>query len=271
MNKHINFSNLGGSPFDQQTLEFMQSAYTGISEMLAGVIGDNVIVSGCVVNGNSISAGWVIVGGELLPFAASQTGVQATFVVRELTESLVFEDGNSKPVEITRYAEFGTSGNAIGWDTLKRLPQTISEHILSKANPHGVTKAQVGLGNLPNAMSDNVSSNASNVLASTAMVHNAIKDRIVYTGRMELSLSASSNSERFTSEGLVLSGHMIIGHIFQISTASQITDMSDSCLRSVSLRNSTTTPVGTLAGCVYSPAQMPAGYSYYFYYMVIKL
>ena len=45
-----------------------------------------------------------------------------------------------------------------------------NEHKASQTNPHGVTKAQVGLGNLPNAISDAVNSNSSGTLATSKAV-----------------------------------------------------------------------------------------------------
>ena len=46
-----------------------------------------------------------------------------------------------------------------------------NNHEISTNNPHQVTKAQVGLDNIPNAKSDNVENNNSEVLATTALTH----------------------------------------------------------------------------------------------------
>jgi hypothetical protein len=43
-------------------------------------------------------------------------------------------------------------------------------HSANTANPHGVTKAQVGLGNLPNAKSNSINLNSSSTLATSAAV-----------------------------------------------------------------------------------------------------
>ena len=195
MYKKINFSELGGMPFDAQTLEFMQVAYTDISSCLTAMIGDNVIVAGCIVSGDSVSAGWVIVGGELLPFAASKTGVLKTFIIQELKTSLVFENAQQKQIEITRFAQFGSNDNSIAWNSLTRLPSyaTIASHIKSETNPHKVTKNQIGLGNLPNAISDDASVNKSDVIASTAAVNSAMAsaNNIVASGRVALNVAAN--------------------------------------------------------------------------------
>jgi hypothetical protein len=47
---------------------------------------------------------------------------------------------------------------------------TWNAHVASRSNPHGVTKAQVGLGNLPNAKSNSITLNSSSTLATSAAV-----------------------------------------------------------------------------------------------------
>jgi len=47
---------------------------------------------------------------------------------------------------------------------------TWNAHVASRSNPHGVTKAQVGLGNLPNAKSNSINLNSSSTLATSAAV-----------------------------------------------------------------------------------------------------
>lgn len=176
MHKNINFSELAGLPFDQQTLEFMQSAYSELSGCLAAMIGDNVIVAGCIVSGNSVSAGWIITGGQLLPFVASETGVLETFIIQEAVTSLIFENAQQKQIEFSRFAQFGTNDKAIRWDSLTRLPSlasmsdSLSKHLSNQGNPHKVTKAQVGLGDIPNAISDSTTLASSTTLATSKAV-----------------------------------------------------------------------------------------------------
>ena len=57
--------------------------------------------------------------------------------------------------------------------TIETLDEKADAHIARTDNPHGVTKAQVGLGNLPNAKSDSVSSGSSAVLATGKAVKTA--------------------------------------------------------------------------------------------------
>ncbi|MDR2002159.1 MAG: hypothetical protein LBQ74_03940 [Prevotella sp.] len=198
MHKNINFSELAGLPFDQQTLEFMQSAYSELSGCLAAMIGDNVIVAGCIVSGNSVSAGWIITGGQLLPFAASETGVLETFIIQESIASLIFENAQQKQIEFSRFAQFGTNDKAIRWDSLTRLPSlasmadSLSKHLSNQDNPHKVTKAQVGLSNIPNAISDSTTLVSSTTLATSKAVNAVLKE-------------VTKLSEKFTYKRYVLS------------------------------------------------------------------
>ncbi|MFV0310524.1 MAG: hypothetical protein ACK5KN_02605 [Dysgonomonas sp.] len=118
----FDFAQLGGFPLNQQRLEWMQTAYAELSGGLAAMFGDNVIVSGCIVSGQSVSDGWIVVNGELLPFLFSQTGVLDTFLIRTDLTPLTFKDASNKSVQFRKYAQFGTSSDAIAWNTLKRLP-----------------------------------------------------------------------------------------------------------------------------------------------------
>ena len=54
---------------------------------------------------------------------------------------------------------------------LTNLQIAFNEHLEDNTNPHKVTKDQVGLGNLPNAKSDAVDNNNSNVLATSKAVY----------------------------------------------------------------------------------------------------
>jgi hypothetical protein len=49
--------------------------------------------------------------------------------------------------------------------------EQLQSHFTDKANPHAVTKAQIGLGNLPNALSDAIDLNDSGTLATSAAVY----------------------------------------------------------------------------------------------------
>ena len=58
-------------------------------------------------------------------------------------------------------------------DTLKKIADVLDPHLISTANPHSVTKSQIGLGNLPNAKSNSTNLNSSTTLATSRAVNSA--------------------------------------------------------------------------------------------------
>lgn len=211
IHKGFEFSTLGGMPLNQQRLEWMQAAYSELSGGLAAFFGNNVIVSGCVVSGNTVSDGWIVSGGELLPFIGTQSGVLDTFLVREARSPLIFKDGASRNVQFNRFAQFGTSAGAIAWNSLTRLPSaaallsTLNTHTSNKSNPHAVTKAQVGLGNLPNAKTDDPKTNDSNILATSKMVQAAfaLNNKTVISGKIKLNVANTFITVKISEELLL--------------------------------------------------------------------
>ncbi len=185
MHKGFIFNEPDGFPLNQQRLETMQSAYSEIFDGLAAMIGDNVIVAGCVVAGNTVSDGWVVLNGTLYPFKGTTAGVQALIMIRDIKTPLTFKNGQRKEVQFNKFVEFGTGAGAIAWSNLTRLSsiKEISEHLSKKDNPHKVTKAQIGLGNLPNATTDDARVSNSEVLATSKMVNNALTGASAYLRR----------------------------------------------------------------------------------------
>jgi len=119
MNK-AEFLQTGGFPVDLDTLDFMQSSYTALQKMALALAGDKpCIVTGCVTTGPTVSEGWVIVEGELLPFATQTLGTNVKVI--EDVEQLTFEDGNLKYSYKRRKVEFSLSGT-IPWTDFVRLP-----------------------------------------------------------------------------------------------------------------------------------------------------
>lgn len=114
------FLQTGGFPVDLDTLDFMQNSYTDLQKMALVLAGDKpCIVTGCVTTGPTVSAGWVIVEGELLPFATQTLGTNVAVI--EVVENLTFEDGGSKPAYKRRKVEFSVSGT-IPWADFVRIP-----------------------------------------------------------------------------------------------------------------------------------------------------
>jgi hypothetical protein len=109
MNRRIDFSNLGGYPLAQEDLDWMQTSYRNAFASIASMLGDKVIISGMDEVGGNVNAGWVAIGGELLPFSAGAIGTGEIIIV-ETPTSLTFHDGNDKPVLFERIARFGSPG-----------------------------------------------------------------------------------------------------------------------------------------------------------------
>lgn len=145
--KSFDFTQLGGFPLEQERLSWMQQSYTEALQAVSSLIGDNVIVSGCVVAGTNVTDGWVVVGGELLPFKGGVK--QNTFSIRNITTSLEFEDSNFKEVQFYKYCEFGTD-NPINFDSLTRLKtiKNIADSIQSIDTSIEVLNKQIITGSI---------------------------------------------------------------------------------------------------------------------------
>lgn len=108
--------------FSTDALNFMQEAFAGV-EKLAGVLGDNYVVSGCTVTGASASPGVIVLNGRIMPFLG---GTVSEFV--KITETEVIKaNGALSRKETTVVAEFGTSTNPVlqvAWASIKKPVET---------------------------------------------------------------------------------------------------------------------------------------------------
>ena len=123
MNK-LNFNQTGGFPMSTNILDAVQTAYS-LFNHLGSLAGELVIISGCVITGNTVSDGAVYINGELLEFKGGS--VSTNVIIKEETESRVFEDGATKPVIYKRYAGFGSSTpeKTFKWEDFKRVENLI--------------------------------------------------------------------------------------------------------------------------------------------------
>lgn len=126
MNRKIELYQSPGTdfPLTTETLDFMQAAYTKGIEMLTQFgCKTDCIVYGCEVSGANISAGAVVIAGELLPFIAGN--VSDTVLIREVAEKAKYKDFTERDTYFTRYAECGV-GIGVALSSLTRL-KTIAE------------------------------------------------------------------------------------------------------------------------------------------------
>ena len=124
MNK-INFNQTGGFPLSTNILDAMQSAYA-IFNQLGSLAGNKAIISGCEQLGNTIADGVIFLNGEILPFKGGAIG--SSVIIKEESESRVFEDGATKPVIFKKYVTFGSSTpeKTFTWAEFKSIKNLIS-------------------------------------------------------------------------------------------------------------------------------------------------
>lgn len=115
--KRLDFSDKQGWPLSTDTLEFMQAGTEQVQQA-ALLGGNNYILSGCAENGTNVSAGWVVIGGEVLPFAAGNK--QTNVIIVDTATQREFFGGDLKNYYHERVAMFGTGSVQYPWVAFKR-------------------------------------------------------------------------------------------------------------------------------------------------------
>jgi hypothetical protein len=119
MNKRIDFSFLGGYPLAEQDLEWLQDSYRDAFAAIAGLCGDATIIMGMQEAAGNVTAGWISLNGELIPFLPGSIGT-GEFTIQETSTSLVFEDGTTHNVLFEKVAVF-SAGGTYNYNNLKRI------------------------------------------------------------------------------------------------------------------------------------------------------
>lgn len=117
---NIDFNQDGGFRLSTNILAAVQASYSLFNAL--GWIGGNLtIISGCEVNGSSVSDGVVFINGEVFNFKGGNIGTNV--IIRENTTSYPFQNGTVKPVIRERYVSFGsgTPDQNFLWADFKRL------------------------------------------------------------------------------------------------------------------------------------------------------
>lgn len=117
----VDFDSLpAGFPLESDaTLGFFQRNHQDAITAVAKIAGsDNVIISGCVISGSTMSSGWVLVSGELLFFEGGT--IQSQFVIEETITQKANQDGTLVDRYFVRKAKFGSGSGAIDFSDLKR-------------------------------------------------------------------------------------------------------------------------------------------------------
>ncbi|MDB4157983.1 hypothetical protein N9609_00680 [bacterium] len=142
MNK-TDFSQVGGFPFETETLERMQEAYD-IFQAFGELVGAKSIVKGCIQTSNNVSDGVIYWDGELLPFVGG--GLQTKIKIVEAISSSEFEDGIVKPIHYKRHATFGTGTTAVDWTEFKRAYPLTSALYLDKIDMYAGDLSKIPAG-----------------------------------------------------------------------------------------------------------------------------
>ena len=106
----------------------------------------------------------------LAPMAEINEAEQGTATDRYMSPFLVFK----AIVALTRLSNIPgleSEINSLLTILSNSFNLALSNHLNNHANPHNVTKSQVGLGNLPNAKSDSLQLNDTNTLATAKAIH----------------------------------------------------------------------------------------------------
>jgi hypothetical protein len=121
------FSIINGFPLNQASLERLQTAFS-LFNAFGSIVGNQSIVSGCILNGSSVSDGTVFINSELFEFRGGLA--QTKVIIKEDITNLIYKNGNSYPAVKTRYVTFGTGSGALNWSDFKKGYETKSIHAL---------------------------------------------------------------------------------------------------------------------------------------------
>lgn len=116
----LNFKG-GQYPLSIQAMAFMQEMINSCG-LLTLIGGKNYILSGCETTGKTVSDGWIVVNGELLPFQGGT--IANTIAVIEEAEDVNANGMTFERARIRRYAKFGTGTgeNYLPWGVFNPLP-----------------------------------------------------------------------------------------------------------------------------------------------------
>lgn len=98
-----------GFPWTAKAVRFAQAMTTDNVRMLCKIFGDNFIAYGVAVSGQAVSAGAIVINGELLPFEAGT--YNAKVAIEETSESETYYDDTQRNAFFTRKAKCSATGS----------------------------------------------------------------------------------------------------------------------------------------------------------------
>ncbi len=140
----INFLGKEDFPLDTEGLNFLQNIVKQ-AFAIAGLGGQNYILSGCTEAAGAVSPGLIVIAGELLPFAG---GTKKTYIaISETKEGVTNGDNTYQEAYTTRTAVFSDAAG-YSWEELVQVPTNLE--LLTKINAvtgdaPGVVKMWAGL------------------------------------------------------------------------------------------------------------------------------
>ena len=134
MRININFLQTGGVPLTNDLMAQIMDAISTYN-VLGDLAGNLTILSGCVVTGQDVSPGVVVVDGDVLYFEGG-TAISTVYVhTEEITKT--FEDTTDKVLIIKKTVKFGSGTTNYNWADFKRL-KTLKE--IQELAENGVTQ-----------------------------------------------------------------------------------------------------------------------------------
>jgi len=121
----------GGFPLTIERLQFMNDSIRRGVELITKMAGSgNLIFEGMELDGGNLTAGTIVIDGEILPFEASTFNTRIAVFETEITVPYnedVDDDGNldQKPADTTRVARAAASGgvSSVQYSTFNRVGQ----------------------------------------------------------------------------------------------------------------------------------------------------
>lgn len=115
----IDFTKNGGYRFKQFTLRKMQEAYFHVLKAFVGFLNlpdeGYYIISGCMLSGANITAGYIYIDGELCEFTLSPGTIDTKIKKNIVTQTLGFKNGNDEQVfRFINAVTHETDGLALG-------------------------------------------------------------------------------------------------------------------------------------------------------------
>ncbi|NDW10441.1 tail fiber protein [Dysgonomonas sp. 520] len=114
----INFTGQDQFPLSIETMSFLQAMIMQ-SANLAQLGGDTYILSGCETVGSSVSAGYVVINGEVLPFEGGTRN--STVYINEVRRDVTASGYQFPQAYISRSVSFGLGNQQYNWTDFKRV------------------------------------------------------------------------------------------------------------------------------------------------------